>query len=132
MSTVEVVMKKVRLHLMNNDYVIIFNMQNFTKTRRYLTNREVPHLWNSQSIEVKGTIYITGGSLANSKTYLNTTYRINENYWRLEGMANMHHKRDAHGIISWRNQHIIVVGSWHIEGSTKTCEIYNINTNKWQ
>ena len=44
----------------------------------------------------------------------------------------MNHKRDAHGIISWRNQFIIVVGSWHIESSTKTCEMYNINTNKWQ
>ena len=43
----------------------------------------------------------------------------------------MSHKRDAHGIISWRNQFIIVVGSWHIESSTKTCEMYNINTNKW-
>jgi len=25
-----------------------------------------------------------------------------------------------------------VVGSWHVETSTKTCEMYNILTNKWE
>jgi hypothetical protein len=39
--------------------------------------------------------------------------------------------RDAHGIISWRNQYIIVVGSWHVEASTKTCEMYDCLANKW-
>jgi len=54
-------------------------------------------------MEVRGTIFITGGSIANSKTYLNTTYRLNEVTWMLEELTPMKHKRDAHGIISWRN-----------------------------
>lgn len=40
-------------------------------------------------------------------------------------------ERDAHGIISWKNQYIIVVGSWHVDKNTKTCEIYDIRNNKW-
>lgn len=103
MANVEIVMRKVRLHLINNDYAIIFNLQDCTKQKRYLTNESVPHLWNSQSIEVRGMIYITGGSIANSKTYLGSTYRVNENSWKLEQLQDMNHKRDAHGIISWRN-----------------------------
>jgi hypothetical protein len=39
--------------------------------------------------------------------------------------------RDAHGIIAFRNQYIVVVGSWHVEQSTKTCEMYDTLANKW-
>jgi hypothetical protein len=38
----------------------------------------------------------------------------------------MNYARDAHGIISWKNQFVIVVGSWHVEMSTKTVEMYDI------
>jgi hypothetical protein len=44
----------------------------------------------------------------------------------------MNHQRDAHGIISWKKRYIIAVGSWHVEASTKTCEIYDIFKNKWE
>jgi len=43
----------------------------------------------------------------------------------------MHYQRDAHGITSWRNRYIIVVGSWHGDESAKTCEIYDVETDKW-
>lgn len=43
----------------------------------------------------------------------------------------MYNPRDAHGIIGWKNQYIIVVGSWHVEGSTKTVELYDIQQNRW-
>ena len=69
--------------------------------------------------------------MANSKTYLKSVYRLNENNWKLEAVEDMNHKRDAHGIIAWKNKKIIVVGSWHVDSSTRTCEMYDIESNKW-
>ena len=96
-----------------------------------IRNEQVPHIWNCQSIEVRGQVYITGGSIANSKTYLKSTYKVDEGTWQIVPLQDMAYARDAHGIISWRNQYIIVVGSWHVEQSTKTCEMYDTLTNKW-
>ena len=124
-------LRKVRLHYLNKDYVIIFNLQSFTKKKKKLTNEKVPHLWNSQSVEVRGTIYITGGSIASSKTYLKSMYRLNEMNWKLEPLQDMKHKRDAHGVIAWKNKKIIVVGSWHVDSSTRTCEMFDIDSGKW-
>ena len=102
-----------------------------TKKKKKLTNESVPHIWNSQSLEVRGTIYLTGGSLANTKTYLKSLYRLNELSWKLEPLADMNHKRDAHGVIGWKNKKIIVVGAWHVDSSTRTCEMYDIENDKW-
>jgi hypothetical protein len=75
---------------------------------------------------------MTGGAIAGSKTYLKTTTVLDEGTWRfIGGLANMHHARDAHGMISWRERYLIVVGSWHVEKSTRTCEIYDIKRNEW-
>lgn len=128
---IEVKLRKVRLHLFNHDYVILFNMQNWTKEKRMLKNESVPHIWNCQSIEVRGQIFITGGSIANTKTYLKTVYKIDEGTWKLVQLPDMQYARDAHGIIAWRNQYIIVVGSWHVEQSTKTCEMFDTLSNRW-
>lgn len=106
-------------------------MQTWTKEKRVLRNDNVPHIWNCQSIEVRGTIFITGGSIANTKTYLKSVYKIDEGTWKLAPLADMAYARDAHGVISWRNQFIIVVGSWHVEQSTKTCEMYDALSNRW-
>jgi len=130
-SAIEIKLRKVRLHLFNHDYIIMFNMQNWTKEKRMLRNESIPHIWNCQSIEVRGQVFITGGSIANSKTYLKSVYKIDESSWRMMPLADMTYARDAHGVISWRNQYIIVVGSWHVEQSTKTCEMYDTLTNKW-
>ncbi len=130
-SVIEIKLRKVRLHLFNHDYVILFNMQTWAKEKRMLRNEQIPHIWNCQSIEVRGQIYITGGSIANTKTYLKSVYRVDETTWKLEPLADMNYPRDAHGIISWRNQYIIVVGSWHVDASTKTCEMYDCLNNKW-
>jgi hypothetical protein len=90
-----------------------------------LKNNQLPHLWNCQSIEINGTIYISGGSIANSKTYLKSLYKLNEETWTIDPLTEMAHPRDAHGIVAWKKQFLIVVGSWHVETSTKTCEIYD-------
>lgn len=75
---------------------------------------------------------MTGGAIAGSKTYLKTTTYIEENSWKfMGGLADMNHARDAHGMISWKERYLIVVGSWHVENSTRTCEIYDIEKNKW-
>lgn len=91
-----------------------------------IKNDNLPHIWNCQSIEIRGVIYITGGSIANSKTYLKSTYRLDESSWQLQPLNEMNYARDAHGIISYKNQYLIVVGSWHVETSTKTVEMYDI------
>jgi hypothetical protein len=75
---------------------------------------------------------MTGGAIAGSKTYLKTITVLDENTWKfVGGLANMHHARDAHGMVSWRERYLIVVGSWHVEKSTRTCEIYDIKRNEW-
>jgi hypothetical protein len=38
MSTVEITLRKVRLHHLNNDYAIIFNLQTRTKEKRMIRN----------------------------------------------------------------------------------------------
>ena len=44
----------------------------------------------------------------------------------------MNFARDAHGIIDWKRQFIIVIGSWHVDANTKSCEIYDIRNNEWK
>jgi len=97
-------------------------MVEMTKQKRFLKNFE--HLWNSQTIEVKGKIYMTGGSVANTKTYLKTNYILNETTWEMNKLADMMYERDAHGIASWKHDYIIVAGSWHTEMNKKMCEMY--------
>jgi hypothetical protein len=53
-AIIDIKLRKVRLHLFNHDYIILFNMQQWTKEKRMLRNEEVPHIWNCQSIEVRG------------------------------------------------------------------------------
>ena len=81
---------------------------------------------------MRGSIYIIGGTVANSRTYLKQTCRLNEETMHFERMADMHYERDAHGLTSWKNRYIIAVGSWHGDNSTRTCEMYDVQTNKWE
>ena len=131
MGFVEIKVPKTRLHLLNHDYIILFNVQQQTKEKRMLRNSKLPHLWNSQSVEINGTIYVSGGSIANSKTYLKSLYKLDETRWTLEPLADMNHQRDAHGIVVWKKRFLIVVGSWHVDTSTKTCEMYDTEKNTW-
>lgn len=75
---------------------------------------------------------MTGGSVANTKTYLKSTYVLDEKTWRFNDLAEMRHARDAHGVIGWRENFMIVVGSWHVESSTKTVECFDITLNQWK
>lgn len=75
---------------------------------------------------------MSGGAIAGTKTYLKTLTYIDEIEWKFKGgLADMHHARDAHGMVSWKERYIIVVGSWHVETSVRTCEIYDIKNNQW-
>lgn len=121
---------KRRLHLLNQNYILIFNFDTLSKTKHLIKNISTP-LWNHQSIEVRGRIYSTGGALANSKTYLRRCQVLNEKKMVMEDIAEMKYERDAHGICSWRQRYIICVGSWHGTGA-RTCEIYDIQRNIWE
>ena len=72
-----------------------------------------------------------GGTIADTKTYLKKTSVLNEETWCFDQRADMHYRRDAHGITKWKNRFIIVVGSWHCCESTRTCEQYDTTTNTW-
>ena len=75
---------------------------------------------------------MTGGAIAGTKSYLKTTTVLDETTWKFKaGLANMNHARDAHGMIAWKERYIIVVGSWHVDLSTRTCEMYDIKRNQW-
>jgi len=74
---------------------------------------------------------LTGGSIANTKTYVNTNYVLDEDTYKFKQLANMFHARDAHGVIGWKESFMIVVGSWHVESSTKTVEKYDMLSDKW-
>ena len=65
---------------------------------------------------------MTGGAIANTKSYLKSTWVLNEKNLCYEPRADMNHERDAHGITKHQNRYIICVGSWHGAQSTKTCE----------
>jgi hypothetical protein len=75
---------------------------------------------------------MTGGAVANTKTYLKQTSVLDETTMTFNKLADMHHQRDAHGITSWLNRYIIVVGSWHGNESTRTCEMYDVTTDRWK
>lgn len=75
---------------------------------------------------------MTGGAIAGTKIYLKTTTVLDEGQWKfMGGLKDMNHARDAHGMTSWKNRFLIVVGSWHVDTSTRTCEIYDIKRNEW-
>jgi hypothetical protein len=75
---------------------------------------------------------MTGGAIAGTKTYLKTLTALDEIEWKfVGGLSNMNNARDAHGMISWKDKYIIVVGSWHVKTSIRTCEIYDIKKNEW-
>lgn len=123
--------QKRRLHLLNQDYVLFFDFNTLVKSKIKLSGEGFQPLWNQQSVEVRGRVYMTGGALANSKTYLKQTSVLDETTMSFHKLADMHFERDAHGITSWRNRFIIVVGSWHGNESTRTCEMYDVVTNQW-
>lgn len=133
MPKIKVTPKETRLHLLNQNYIVTFDMLRMTKEKRLINNLgEDESLWNQQSIEVRGRIYCTGGAIANTKTYLSKTSVLNESTWCFDARADMHHRRDAHGITKWQNRYIIAVGSWHGGAeSTKSCEMYDTVTDKW-
>ena len=109
----------------------MYDMLRWTKSKKMIRGENFKELWNSQSVEVRGRIYIIGGTVANTRTYLKQTMRLNEDTMEFERMADMHYERDAHGITSWKNRYIIAIGSWHGADSTKTCEMYDVQNNKW-
>ena len=75
---------------------------------------------------------MTGGTIAATSHYLKTLTVLDENNWTFrKGLANMHQARDGHGMISWLNRYLIVVGTWHHAENSKTAEIYDIRKNKW-
>ena len=74
---------------------------------------------------------MTGGAVALTKTYLKRTAVLDEHLWKFNELQDMNHARDAHGIVSWRDRYIIVVGSWHVDTSQNTCEMYDTRTNIW-
>lgn len=77
-SRVKIVASGFRLHLLNQNYIVLFDLLSNTKQKRIIRNPDHPNLWNQQSIEVRGRIYMTGGAIANTKTYLKQTCVLNE------------------------------------------------------
>ena len=59
-----------RLHLLNQNYIVTFDLINWSKSKRLIQNPSFQSMWNQQSIEVRGRIYMTGGAIANTKIYL--------------------------------------------------------------
>ena len=109
-----VAIQKRRLHLLNQDYVIIFDFTDMSKHKFIIRNAQP--LWNHQSIEVRGRIFSTGGAIANTKTYLKSNLVLDEELMSYQKLADMKYERDAHGICSWQDRYIICVGSWHGTG----------------
>ena len=117
--------------MLNQNYLVTFDLKKMTKSKHLIRDDSFGELWNSQSIELRGSIYVIGGTVANSHQYLKAARRLNEDTLCFEKLADMHYQRDAHGLISWKNRYIIAVGSWHGEESPMTCEMYDVQTNKW-
>lgn len=128
-QTFGIITQKRRLHLLNQDYVLLYNFDDMSK-HKYLIHNATP-LWNHQSIEIRGRIYSTGGAVANTKTYLRQCQVLDEDTMSFVDLAPMKYQRDAHGICSWLDRYLICVGSWHGNG-TRSCEIYDTQLNTWK
>lgn len=83
-------------------------------------------------------MYLTGGTIANTKTYLKRCLVLDEDVMTFRKMSPMKFSRDAHGVTSWKDRYVICVGSWHNTptgsgsgGSQTSCEIYDVQTNTW-
>ena len=131
MRSCKIRLEKSRIHYICPEYLIIFDHKTLQKSKINLDPATQINLWNSQSIEVQGRIYVTGGAIALTKTYLKRTAVLDEHLWKFNELQDMNHARDAHGIVSWRDRYIIVVGSWHVDTSQSTCEMYDTRTNIW-
>ena len=66
----KVACKSTRLHLLNQNYIVVFDLLRWTKSKRLVKNSNFQSMWNQQSIDVRNRIYMTGGAIANTKTYL--------------------------------------------------------------
>ena len=130
-ARVKVTPKNTRLHLLNQNYIIIFDLIRMTKQKRLIQNPGFESLWNQQSVQVRDRVYMTGGAIANTKTYLKRTCVLDESTWCFTQLQDMHYQRDAHGVTKYANRYIIAVGSWHGTESTKTCEIYDTTQDQW-
>jgi len=70
LPNMRVASRGTRLHLLNSNYIVTFDLLDWTKSKRLIKNNDFQSMWNQQSIEVRGEIYMTGGAIANTKTYL--------------------------------------------------------------
>lgn len=83
--------QKRRLHLLNQDYVLLFDFDKLIKSKIKIRSEDFQPLWNQQSIEIRGRIYMTGGAVANTKTYLKQTSVLDETTMTFNKLADMHH-----------------------------------------
>ena len=56
--------------MLNQNYIVVFDLERRTKEKRLVRNPEFPSMWNHQSLMVRGRIYMTGGAIAHTRTYL--------------------------------------------------------------
>lgn len=77
--------------MLNQDYVLMFDFNSLLKSKLKIRNQDFLPLWNQQSIEIRGKIYMTGGAVANTKTYLKQTSLLNEKTMCFEPRADMNY-----------------------------------------
>lgn len=90
-SKTQIASVNTHLHLLNQNYIVKFNLLNKTKEKHQIKNEDFRSLWNQQSIEVRGKIYMTGGAIANSKVYLKQTMVFNDKTNCFERLADMNY-----------------------------------------
>ena len=56
--------------MLNQNYIVLFDLEQRTKEKRLVRNPEFPSMWNHQSLMVRSQIYMTGGAIAHTRTYL--------------------------------------------------------------
>jgi hypothetical protein len=91
MEKAKIIEQKRRLHLLNQDYLLLFDFDRLQKSKFKIKNDDFTPLWNQQSIEVRGRIYMTGGAVANTKTYLKQTSMLDERTMAFIRRADMNH-----------------------------------------
>ncbi|TNV78595.1 hypothetical protein FGO68_gene3714 [Halteria grandinella] len=127
--TFELNYEKVRLLHLNKNKITIYQLKTMTKEERILL--ENPQYVFTQSIEVRRYIYLTATKIVNGLPNHKLFFRLNEKNWSLEQLKDMSFGRVGHGMISWRDRYIIVVGSQFNDESSRTCEMYDIFKGEW-
>ncbi|TNV78513.1 hypothetical protein FGO68_gene5881 [Halteria grandinella] len=124
--------RRKRLHFLNKDELIIFDLERMTKIKRKIRIQLLNSFIGTSSIEVFGEIYFTCLWVENSFVDSKQFQKFDESTCQFIKLSPMKFKRFLPTITSCRNRYIIVASyNNEISSEPNTCEMYDIVQDHW-